>query len=63
MEAVHDTPRAVLAGFTHNPITAVRAFLAETSEFVEEQPVWPFNESQLEHNVTHWPKAWLRRRG
>ena len=63
MEAVHDMPRGNQGWLHDNPIAAVQAFLAETTEFVEEQPAWPFNESQLEHNVTHWPKAWLRRIG
>ena len=31
-------------------------------KFVLEQPAWPFNESELTDNVTHWPDAWLRRR-
>jgi len=30
-------------------------------EFVIEQPAWPFNESDLAQNVTHWPEAWLKR--
>ncbi len=29
--------------------------------FVIHQPAWPFNESTLERNVTHWPGAWLQR--
>jgi hypothetical protein len=30
-------------------------------EFVLEQPKWPFSESDLRDNVTHWPGAWLWR--
>jgi len=35
--------------------------LKEHKEFVLEQPVWPFNESSLSENITHWPFAWLRK--
>ena len=31
-------------------------------EFVLEQPLPPFNESELVEPVTYWPGAWLRRR-
>ncbi len=45
-----------------NPTEAAAEFARNHPEFVLEQPVWPFNESGLRRNLTHWPGAWLRRR-
>jgi cephalosporin hydroxylase len=44
-----------------NPTEAAAEFARQHPEFVIEQPAWPFNESDLSENVTHWPGAWLRR--
>jgi cephalosporin hydroxylase len=63
MEDVYDAPRGNPSWKTDNPVTAVREFLQESADFSEEQPAWPFNESPLERNVTHWPRAWLLRQG
>jgi hypothetical protein len=41
---------------------AAAEFAATHSQFVLETPPWPFNESRLTTDVTHWPGAWLRRR-
>ncbi len=30
-------------------------------DFIQEQPAWSFNESNLTDNITHWPGAWLRK--
>lgn len=46
----------------NNPAAAVAEFAQKHSEFVLEDPAWPFNESELTENVTYWPGAWLRRR-
>lgn len=56
-----DVPRGVSGWTTDNPTFAARDFVAKHPEFVIEQPTWPFNESELEQNITHWPGAWLRR--
>jgi cephalosporin hydroxylase len=61
MELVHDVPRAGADWKRDNPSEAAREFAARHPEFVLEQPAWPFNESELRRNVTHWPDAWLRR--
>lgn len=45
-----------------NPATAAADFLAEHPEFQLQTPPWPFNESTLRENITHWPVAWLKRR-
>lgn len=57
-----DVPRGVPGWATDNPTFAARDFVANHPEFVVEQPAWPFNESELEHNITHWPGAWLKRK-
>lgn len=56
-----DVPRGQAEWATDNPTWAARDFAAKHPEFVIEQPAWPFNESELEHNITHWPGAWLKR--
>jgi cephalosporin hydroxylase len=56
-----DVPRGKPGWDTDNPTFAARDFAAKHPEFVIEQPAWPFNESELDQNVTHWPGAWLRR--
>lgn len=57
-----DVPRGIPEWATDNPKWAARDFAAKHPEFVIEQPAWPFNESELEQNITHWPGAWLKRR-
>lgn len=61
MEDLSDVPHGDASWVDDNPSAAAREFAAEHPEFVLEQPAWPFNESKLERNVTHWPDAWLRR--
>lgn len=56
-----DVPRGQAEWATDNPTWAARDFAAKHPEFVIEQPAWPFNESELEQNITHWPGAWLKR--
>ena len=56
-----DVPRGTPNWSTDNPSLAARDFAARHLEFVIEQPSWPFNESLLQENVTHWPGAWLKR--
>jgi cephalosporin hydroxylase len=62
MQDVFDTPRGQRSWRQDNPVSAVHEFLASHPEFALEQPPWPFNESQLDQNVTHWPQAYLRRK-
>lgn len=62
MEDLSDVPRGRPDWIHDNPAEAARDFATEHPEFVLEQPPWPFNESELNANVTHWPSAWLRRR-
>jgi cephalosporin hydroxylase len=61
MLEVADAPRGKPEWAADNPVSAVHDFLKTHPEFVLEQPAWPFNESELTGNVTHWPHAYLRR--
>lgn len=62
MSFLHDVPRAPKDWEWNNPLSAIDEFLEVHPEFEMEQPEWPFNESNLTQNVTHWPKAWLKRK-
>lgn len=56
-----DVPRGTPGWVTDNPTCAARDFAGQHPEFQIEQPGWPFNESELDQNITHWPGAWLKR--
>lgn len=56
-----DVPRGTAGWETDNPTFAAKDFAAKHPEFLIEQPAWPFNESELNQNITHWPGAWLKR--
>lgn len=56
-----DVPRGAPGWVTDNPTCAARDFAGQHPEFQIEQPGWPFNESELDQNITHWPGAWLKR--
>ncbi|MGV1099881.1 cephalosporin hydroxylase family protein [Thiovibrio sp. JS02] len=56
-----DVPRGAAEWKWDNPAEAAVEFQAKHSDFVLEQPPWLFNESELSENITHWPKAWLRK--
>lgn len=62
MKDLHDVPRGEMDWEWNHPTAAATEFAAAHPEFVQEQPEWPFNESDLTENITHWPGAWLRRR-
>ena len=59
---VADAPRGDASWTWNNPLDAAEEFAAAHPEFALEPPPWPFNESGLTNDVTHWPGAWLRRR-
>lgn len=61
MRLVADTPRGEPGWADDNPIAAIDEFVHEHPEFAVEQPPWPFNESELRSNITHWPRGYLRR--
>ena len=62
MKDLYDVPIGNLEWKRDNPVEAVNEFVKKHPEFVLEQPPWPFNESELTENVTHWPSAFLRRK-
>lgn len=62
MRELYDTPRGKPEWVWDNPSAAAAEFAERHREFVLEQPPWPFNESSLRENITHWPGAWLRRK-
>lgn len=62
MKSLHDVPAGDASWSWDNPTDAAAEFAARHPEFVVEQPAWGFRESELEHNITYWPGAWLRRK-
>jgi cephalosporin hydroxylase len=61
MKDLYDAPNGRVEWQTDHPAAAAVEFVQSHPEFVLEQPAWPFNESELTENITHWPSAWLRR--
>jgi cephalosporin hydroxylase len=61
MRDLWDVPRAQPEWKEDHPVAAAAEFLKTHPEFVLEQPAWPFNESSLSRNITHWPESFLRR--
>lgn len=61
MRDLHDVPRGDPEWLTDNPAQAATEFAELHQEFVLEQLQWPFNESELTQDITHWPNAWLRK--
>lgn len=61
MQFLSDVPRGKPEWVWDHPSAAAIEFAEQHPEFLIEQPAWPFNESQLTQNITHWPSAWLRR--
>jgi cephalosporin hydroxylase len=62
MKELHDVPRGQPDWSWDNPAEAALEFAEKHPEFIIEQPIWKFNESELSENVSHWPGAWLRRK-
>lgn len=61
MRDLTDVPRGNPQWLEDNPSQAALDFAGSHPDFVIEQPAWPFNESSLSQNITHWPNAWLKR--
>jgi len=61
MKDLHDVPSGNPEWREDNPAVAAEDFARINSQFLLEQPQWPFNESGLKRNITHWPSAFLRR--
>jgi cephalosporin hydroxylase len=61
MRDLTDVPRGTASWAKDNPAQAAIDFARKRPDFVIEEPKWPFNESTLTGNITHWPAAWLRK--
>ncbi|HEY5048802.1 MAG TPA: CmcI family methyltransferase [Rhizomicrobium sp.] len=61
MKDLTDVPRGQKEWNTDNPENAAADFARNNPDFILEEPPWPFNESELEVRVTHWPGAYLKR--
>lgn len=61
MQDLYDVPRGKPEWVDDNPAEAAVEFAESHPNFVIEQPIWDFNESELDKNITHWPGAWLRK--
>ena len=61
MRDLTDVPRGNPQWLEDNPSQAALDFAGNHPNFIIEQPAWPFNESSLSQNITHWPNAWLKR--
>ena len=62
MKDLHDVPRGEKDWAWDHPTAAAKEFAESHPKFIIEQPAWPFNESALTENITHWPGAWLKSR-
>lgn len=62
MKDLHDVPRGKPEWTWNNPAAAAAEFVQKHPEFVLEEPIWPFNESELRRNVTYCFGGWLRRK-
>lgn len=54
-------PRTKPEWATDNPQSAIKDFLSERDDFVQEEPAFRFNEGDIKERVTYWPGAFLRR--
>jgi len=61
MKDLHDVPRGQPDWKWNHPTAAAFEFVSKHANFALEQPAWPFNESALTENITHWPGAWAKR--
>ncbi|RTE07915.1 cephalosporin hydroxylase family protein [Paenibacillus whitsoniae] len=61
MKDLYDTPRGEGDWKQDNPVSAVEEFLEKYPQYQLSQPSWPFNESELTENITHWPSSWLKK--
>lgn len=62
MKDLYDVPRGSPDWEWNHPTAAAAEFAQRHPEFALEQPAWPFSESDLTENITHWPGAWLRKK-
>lgn len=63
MKDLWDVPRGNPEWIWDNPSAAEVEFVQKNPEFIIEQSQWPFKESHLTNNITHWPGSYLKRKG
>jgi cephalosporin hydroxylase len=61
MAQVAGAPRTQDDWGWNNPLEAARTFAAASSQFVIEEPAFPFNEGVVRDRVTYWPSGFLKR--
>jgi cephalosporin hydroxylase len=61
MKQVAGAPRTAPDWTWNNPLDAAIEFAATHTEFVLEEPPFPFNEGVIRERVTYWPQGFLRR--
>jgi len=45
----------------NNPVEAVKEFLKTRTDFVLEEPPFPFNEGKVRERITYWPSSFIKR--
>ena len=60
MKDLSQAPRGSKNWDSDNPYNAAKDFCHKYDNFEVIQPAWPFNESDLSNNITHWPGAWIK---
>jgi cephalosporin hydroxylase len=61
MAQVTGAPRTQPDWVWNNPLSAIDEYLVVHPEFLEEEPVFPFNEGVVTERVTYWPRGYLKR--
>jgi cephalosporin hydroxylase len=61
MESLIHAPRAASDWSWNNPRQAALAFLAESRDFILEEPDFAFNEGIVDRRVTYWPDGFLKK--
>jgi cephalosporin hydroxylase len=61
MSWLGSAPRTEADWSWNNPLDAAREFVAQTDDFVIEEPQFPFNEGSVRDRVTYWPGAFVKR--
>jgi cephalosporin hydroxylase len=61
MAYLKGAPRTQEDWHENNPLSAIQEFLKEQSNFICEEPRFPFNEGAVEERVTYWPSAYIKR--
>lgn len=62
-----DSPRAISeykesnTWSKNNPYNAILDFIENSNDFEISEPAFPFNESDIDFRITHWPSAYLKK--